>query len=163
MSGKQLSLGECRLIVVNHFDAVTSEIDLFIENKLRVYSRNKAKLARFNENREIMLKEVREAERLNLKHLNENLANSLDSLAGDISKLFVVFWFALTYNKTIHLITTEEYIPESQLNLYRKVVEVSCSHKSIKNLGKSLGEEIFVPIEGQVRAQNISNTPLIIF
>jgi hypothetical protein len=70
---------------------VTSEIDLFIEKELQANSKYAVQSDEVNKKREILLKEVKETEQLNLKHLNEKLVNYLDSLAGDISKLFVVF------------------------------------------------------------------------
>jgi hypothetical protein len=116
--------------VTEYFDSVTSQIDLFIETQLQVNSKDEAKSVEINQKREVMLKAVREAEQLNMKHLNEKLVNDLDSLVGgDYSKLFVTFCFVLELNKSIQLILTEEYIPERELNLYRRLLCIPFSAK----------------------------------
>ncbi len=127
---KKHSIGAYRLIVTEYFDSVTSQIDLFIETQLQVNSKDEAKSVEINQKREVMLKAVREAEQLNMKHLNEKLVNDLDSLVGgDYSKLFVTFCFVLELNKSIQLILTEEYIPERELNLYRRLLCIPFSAK----------------------------------
>jgi hypothetical protein len=122
-----LSIGECRLLLTEYFDSVTSEIDFFIEKRLQANFGDKEKSAKINKKRDILLKEVKEAEQLNLKHLNENLVNDLDSLAGDSSKLFVVFCFVLELNQKKRLIVTDEYIPEGELNLFKKLMDATSS------------------------------------
>ncbi len=72
-----------------------------------------------------MLKELKESEHLNLKHLNEKLVNKLNSLDRDISKLFAIFCFVLICDKEIQLVLNDAYIPERELKLYKKIVSMS--------------------------------------
>ncbi len=119
----QLSIDDCRSILIDHFDNVSNEIDLFVEEKMRANFGDEVKSGEINEKREIMLKEVREAEQLNMKHLNENLVNDLDSLAGDISKLFVEYCFVLKFNKQIHLVLSNEHVHERALSIYKRIID----------------------------------------
>jgi hypothetical protein len=97
------------------------------------YKPTEEKSAEINRRRGAMVKAIRDAERLNMKHLNENLVNKLDSLGDDISKLFSVFCFVLTIHKSlIRVVLTDEYISESQLTLFQQLIESYCYHNSVK-------------------------------
>jgi hypothetical protein len=117
------SIGEYRVRLVDYFASVTNEIDVFIETRLPAFFNDEVKSAELNKMRDIMLKKVREIESLNLEHLNKNLANKLETLAADISKLFVSFCFVVDTYQEIKLIVTEEYIPARVLTLYKELIK----------------------------------------
>jgi hypothetical protein len=114
------SIGECRLIVVDYFDSVTSEIDLFIEKELTVTFGDGIKTEELNKKRVVLLNEVKKAEQFNLNNLNGDLVSRLNSsLADDLSMLFPIFCFVFKFEKHISLIVTDSYLTKKQLDLYR--------------------------------------------
>jgi hypothetical protein len=124
MSKSFNSIGECRLAVVNHFDSVTSDVDHFIEKELQSNFQDEAKTAEINQKREVLLKEIKAIEHLNLKHVNEHLATSSKFLIDEISKLFTSFCFVLEFDKDIRLIVTDGFLSNSQVALYHKLVNL---------------------------------------
>jgi hypothetical protein len=134
-------IGRYRLILTDHFDSVTSEIDFFIETELLVNVEDELKLAWIEKKREILLKYVKYIEQVNMKYLNEHLVNNLECLAGDISGLFVIFCFVFTYNNEIRLVVTDEYISAKELKLFKKAIDVSFTGEW--NINRQLADQLF--------------------
>jgi hypothetical protein len=84
MDNNNNPIGFYRLKLTGHFEIVRSEIDLFIEMELLANFGDEVKSAEINEKREILLEEANEIEQLNMKHLNEDLVDHLESLDGDV-------------------------------------------------------------------------------
>ncbi len=86
---------------------------------------DEAKKAEVNRKREILLKEIKEIEHLNLKHVSEHLAsNNSGCLVDDISKLFVSFCFVLKFDKDIWLIVTDSFLSKNQVELFQKLINL---------------------------------------
>ncbi len=118
---RKMSIGKYRLILTKYSDSVINEIDLFTETELHADDCNEAKSTRLNQNREAMIKQVKDAENLNLKHLDANKDEFSTDKDVDISKLFSEFCFILKQKSEIRLIVTDEFVPEKELNLFHNL------------------------------------------
>ncbi len=146
-------MSECRLIVADHFDCVTSEIDFFIETELQATAGHEMKSTELNKKRDILLGEVKKAETTNLANLNESLVTSLNSSStGDIAVLFGVFCFVFTFEKRINLIVSDGgYLTKRQLDIFRGLLDSACFEK---------GELCFKPVKEECLAQLFEFIPV---
>ncbi len=120
-----IGIGKYRLMIADYFDSLTSEIDFSIEKELAEYSQDDAQMSEINQKREVYLKEVKESEAINLKHLNEKLHDNLDQLffldENTVKqKLMKVFCFTIEYNDLLRLIVTDFYLTQEQIFLYKQ-------------------------------------------
>jgi hypothetical protein len=120
-------IGFYRLLISDYFDRLRSEIDMATEKELQKIPLNDPKAAKINHRRELFLHEIKDAERYNLKHLNNELAKDIEQL-GELDehflmeKLFKVYCFAIDFDRSSHLIITDLYLSREQLALYKLLV-----------------------------------------
>jgi hypothetical protein len=100
---------------------VISEIDFHTEKELQENFDNEEKQNELNRDREILIKEVKECEKFNLNHLNNEFQNLnyLDQEDEDFtSKIFISFCFVLIYKEKPLLIVTDTCLPKKSLDLF---------------------------------------------
>jgi hypothetical protein len=118
-------IGKYRLQIVEYFDSVARTIDLFTEQKnvsnCDDDEGEEARRGKLNQDREILIKEVKECERLNLNHLNAEFHN-LSNLEEDTSQLFVSFCFLVRLESGLRLIVTDTYLTVENVELFVKLI-----------------------------------------
>jgi hypothetical protein len=119
-------IGEYRLLICEHFDSVTSEIDLFIEKELLLQLQSSSDYVKaeneLNSKRDTLLKYVKEAEQFNLKMLNQTVYNSRNNHLS-MEELFPQFCFILQFEKELRLVLTDKFISQDELKLLKRFIQ----------------------------------------
>jgi hypothetical protein len=120
MSSVKNSNEKHRQILEYYFASVSKKVDVFIETELQQHQQASSnKSVELLKKRELLLKEIKEVEQKNLKHLDEL---SPESVSADISKLFVAFCFVLNFQKDMRLIVTDGYLSKLQLDIFQSIM-----------------------------------------
>jgi hypothetical protein len=118
MSNKNF-IGKFRLKITDYFDSVINEIDLFTETLLKANFDDETEANILNETRNELLNQVKEIEKVNLNHLNENRDALLDDQTENV---FVEFCFVLQFDQyDIRLIITDKFLPPNEVTHLKSV------------------------------------------
>jgi hypothetical protein len=137
------NIGKFRLAVSSHCDIVTSEVDFYIEQELQVNCEDEIEQSAINAKRNVYLKEIKEAEASNLKHLNEELASDLTFFSesneqAQSERLFKTFCFTIEYKNSFRLVVTDIYLSERQLKIFKSLIFYNYPANTVLNYSADL-------------------------
>jgi hypothetical protein len=134
-----MSISKYRLVISEYFDNLVSEIDFQTETAIRKNNQDDLRTKELNQRREIYLKAIRESEQVNLKHLNEILALSLEALKdlkdqALIESLLSEFCYFIRYKRIYRLIITDKFYTSKQMKKFELALKISTIPERKKKL-----------------------------